>query len=217
MELNSDLSKRVVIHGADLPWTPSPEPGVERRMFERSGDEVARATSMVRYAAGSRFASHVHGMGEEFFVLEGTFFDEHGRYPVGTYVRNPWGSQHAPGAPDGCIILVKLRQMAPDDRGRVAIETTRGPWTALAPGVEVQTLHEHGTERVCLERWAAGTALTGIERPRGIELFVIAGACELDSAEGSDRLRRHSWVRLPAGSVHALRTERGCLLWRKHT
>src|SRR4051812_24885013 len=158
MELNTNLAKRVVIHGADLPWAASPEPGVERRMFERSGEEVARATSMVRYAAGSQFPRHVHGMGEEFVVLDGTFVVEHGRYPAGTYVRNPWGTQHAPGAPDGCIIFVKLRRMAPDDRRRVVVAVAGDRWDEVAPGVAHKELHHHGTERVWLERWTAGAA-----------------------------------------------------------
>ncbi len=55
----------------------------------------------------------MHGGGEEFLVLDGTFVDEHGAYPAGTYVRNPVGSAHAPSAPDGCTILVKLWQMDP--------------------------------------------------------------------------------------------------------
>jgi quercetin dioxygenase-like cupin family protein len=218
MELNTDLTKRVVVHGAEMPWTPSPEPGIERRMFERSGGEVARATSMVRYAAGSQFAAHTHGMGEEFLVLEGALVDEHGQYPPGTYVRNPWGTQHTPGAPQGCILLVKLRQMAPDDRRRVARDTGQGSWASVGPGIEAQTLHEHGTERVELQRWAPGSALVRVERPRGIELFVLAGDCE-DQYEhdGRRHLRRHTWARLPVGSVHGLRTSQGCLLWIKHT
>jgi len=58
-------------------------------MLDRIGDEVARATSLVRYAPDSTFSPHVHGGGEEFLVLEGEFGDEHQNYPAGTYVRNP--------------------------------------------------------------------------------------------------------------------------------
>ena len=72
--------------------------GVERRMLDRIGDEVARATSIVRYAAGSRFSPHTHGGGEEFLVLDGVFQDEHGDYPAGSYVRNPPTSRHTPGS-----------------------------------------------------------------------------------------------------------------------
>jgi anti-sigma factor ChrR (cupin superfamily) len=69
MHLNADFSKRAVVHAANLDWKASPIPGVERRMLDRIGDEVARATSIVRYAPESRFSPHVHDGGEEFLVL----------------------------------------------------------------------------------------------------------------------------------------------------
>lgn len=86
MELNADFTQRVVIHSEDLPWKASPMPGVDRRMLDRIGDEVARATSIVRYAPGSKFSAHTHTGGEEFIVLDGVFQDEHGDYPAG-YLR----------------------------------------------------------------------------------------------------------------------------------
>ena len=53
MELNADFSKRVVMHGDEIDWLESPMVGVSRRMLDRIGDELARATSIVRYAPGS--------------------------------------------------------------------------------------------------------------------------------------------------------------------
>lgn len=73
MDLNADFTKRIVMHGESLPWQDSPMKGVSRRMLDRIGDEVARATSIVRYDPGSHFSSHVHTGGEEFIVLEGVF------------------------------------------------------------------------------------------------------------------------------------------------
>src|SRR5690606_19921646 len=108
MNLNSDFRLRVVQHAADAPWAPSPLPGVTRRMLDRVGDEVARATSIVRYAAGSHFDAHGHPGGEEILVLEGVFSDEHGDYPAGTYLRNPPGSRHTPFSREGCTLFVKL-------------------------------------------------------------------------------------------------------------
>ena len=61
MLINADLSARAVIDTGALPWVPSPLAGVERKMLERDGGEVARATSVVRYAAGSAFDAHDHG------------------------------------------------------------------------------------------------------------------------------------------------------------
>ena len=82
------------MHGATIPWVDSPAAGVQRRMLDRIGGEVARATTIVRYAPGSRFAAHTHGGGKEFIVLEGVFQDECGDYPIGTYVRNPPTNRH---------------------------------------------------------------------------------------------------------------------------
>jgi anti-sigma factor ChrR (cupin superfamily) len=50
MKLNADYSLTALVDSGALPWTNSPMAGVERRMLERDGDEVARATSLVRYA-----------------------------------------------------------------------------------------------------------------------------------------------------------------------
>lgn len=96
MEINADFDKRVVIRPGDYHWASSPMPGVMRMMLDRVGDEVARATTIVRYAPNSEFSPHIHSGGEEFFVLEGVFSDEHGDYPTGTYVRNPMGTGHTP-------------------------------------------------------------------------------------------------------------------------
>ena len=110
MNLNSDFGARAAVHAARRDWTPSPIPGVDRRMLDRVGDEVARATSIVRYAAHSRFAPHTHTGGEEFLVLNGVFQDEQGDYPAGAYVRNPPTSSHTPRSEAGCTIFVKLWQ-----------------------------------------------------------------------------------------------------------
>jgi anti-sigma factor ChrR (cupin superfamily) len=98
MNLNSDFRARAAVHAARLDWTPSPIPGVDRRMLDRIGDEVARATSIVRYAPRSRFSPHTHGGGEEFLVLDGVFQDEHGDYPAGTLsaTRRPAATSPAP-------------------------------------------------------------------------------------------------------------------------
>src|SRR6266700_4133394 len=126
--VHDDFSRRVVIATDEMPWTPSPQAGVERRPLDRIGGEVARATSLVRYAPASSFPAHDHALGEEFLVLNGLFSDEHGDYPAGPYIRNPPQSRHTPRTAPGCTILVKLRQMAPSERDRVVIDTTSARW-----------------------------------------------------------------------------------------
>ena len=159
MKINADLSLPVHVDTTALDWVPSPSPGVDRRMLDRDGDEVARATSVVRYAPGSEFPTHTHGGGEEFLVLDGVFSDEHGDFPAGTYVRNPVGSSHAPRTGPGCTILVKLRQMDPADQTQVTVDTNGGDWVeGDVPGLFRMPLHEFGTERVWLTKMGAGCA-----------------------------------------------------------
>ena len=119
MLINADFDQLVIEHNTPEKWVESPTKGVTRRMLDRVGGEVARATSLVRYAPLSAFATHTHDLGEEYLVLEGDFLDEEGTHPVGTYVRNPPGSMHSPGSISGCVIFVKLRQFQPGDTERL--------------------------------------------------------------------------------------------------
>ena len=213
MEINADFGRRVAIHAAAIEWTPSPMVGVDRRMLDRVGGEVARATASVRYAPKSHFSRHTHGGGEEFLVLEGVLEDEHGDCPAGFYIRNPPTSAHTPGSEAGCTIFVKLWQFDPADRVPVRIDTTKLPYTpdAQRPGVRVAALFQHPDETVTLEQWSAG-AEVALSSPAGLELLVIEG----DFTEGVDRYSYQSWLRLPPGSQARVRAgTNGCRVWMK--
>src|SRR6516164_6853201 len=161
MNLHADFTKRVAVHAATLEWKASPVSGVERRMLDRIGDEVARATSIVRYAPGSHFSPHVHGGGEEFLVLEGVFQDEHGDYPAESYVRNPPQSHHTPGSKPGCVMFVKLWQFDPADRKRVGLDTSKMTMVDAKErcGVKHVSLFKDAHEEVRLEQWAPNGAI----------------------------------------------------------
>ncbi len=197
--LNDDFSRRVVAAAADATWTPSPQPGVMRRMLDRVGGEVARATSVVRYAAGSHFERHLHGGGEEIFVLEGVFSDEAGDYPAGSYLRNPPGSAHAPFSREGCVLFVKLWQFAPGDTQTVRIDTHSEPWRAgLVPGLSVMPLHEFDGVSTALVKWAPQTRFNTHTHPGGEEIFVLDGLFQDESGE----YPKGSWLRSPRWSRH---------------
>ena len=66
------------------------------------------STALVRWQPGTRFNRHTHFGGEEIYVLEGTFRDEFGTYPVGTWLRSPHLSAHTPFSDEGCLIYVKV-------------------------------------------------------------------------------------------------------------
>ena len=196
--IRADFSQVVTVEG-DAPFVASPIPEVTRRKLDRIGGEIARATSLVRYAPGSHFPAHTHGGGEEFLVLEGTFSDAQGDYPPGTYVRNPVGSRHAPWSEAGCLILVKLHQMEAQETGRTVIETA----FAAAP------LFDDGMETVAIRRLAAGEIRPLQDRDE--EILVLSG----DAVIGDTRLGRHGWARLPRARALPLESATGIVYWSK--
>lgn len=213
MELNADFSQRAAVHAAQLPWVPSPMAGVDRRMLDRIGDEVARATSIVRYAPHSHFSPHTHGGGEEFLVLDGVFQDEHGDFPAGSYVRNPPTTRHTPGSEPGCVIFVKLWQFDPADRTEVRIETGKTAFKPAPgrPGVEVMPLFQDAREEVRLEHWAPEARIE-LALPQGAEFLALSGSFE----EGGEVFAEQSWLRLPAkATLHAKAGVDGCRIWIK--
>ncbi|NNE22431.1 MAG: cupin [Rhizobiales bacterium] len=213
MELNADFSKRAVVHAAQIPWNASPMPGVDRRMLDRLGDEVARATSIVRYAPGSAFSPHVHTGGEEFLVLDGIFQDEHGDFPPGTYVRNPPETSHTPASAPGCMIFVKLWQFDMADRNQLRVDTST---QAFSPdpdraGVEIMSLFKDGREDVALERWHPEVEVQ-LDAPGGMEVLVLEGGF----TEAGEDFSTHSWLRLPNGSTSSAKAgPDGARVWIK--
>jgi quercetin dioxygenase-like cupin family protein len=182
-------------------------------MLDRIGVEVARATSIVRYAPGSEFSRHEHARGEEFYVLEGIFADEHGHYPAGTYVRNPPGSGHSPFSKNGCRIFVKLRQFDPADLSPVVIDTNKAAcWLSDGAGpVARMSLHEFGTEVVQMLRLQKGADFSQVVGEGGFEILIVSGSIDYTNK----RLGAGSWLRLPAGSNMRLRAVGNTTLWIK--
>jgi anti-sigma factor ChrR (cupin superfamily) len=198
--LNADFDQRVVIRPEDYQWVPSPMPGVERMMLDRIGDEVARATSIVRYAPHSQFSSHTHDGGEEIFVLDGVFADEHQPYPQGSYLRNPIGTSHTPNiGKEGATIFVKLHQFNERDTEQKAINTTQQMWhPGLVDGLTVMPLHEFEGEHVALVKWAPNTQFKAHQHWGGEEILVIAGT--FYDEHGS--YPAGTWLRSPHMSQH---------------
>ncbi|MCH7981991.1 MAG: cupin domain-containing protein [Proteobacteria bacterium] len=200
MRLNADFSQPAVIRPDDYEWVASPMPGVERMMLDRVGEEVARATSLVRYAANSAFSKHVHNGGEEFYVLAGEFADEHRTYPVGSYVRNPIGTAHTPKIGEqGCTIFVKLQQFEADDDAQFVVDTKTREWSAgVIPGLQVMNLHQYKHEHVALVKWAPHTRFNEHKHWGGEEIFVIEGTFFDEYGE----YPAGTWIRNPHQSTH---------------
>lgn len=212
--LNMDFSQRVVVTPNAYKWVASPVAGVTRMMLDRQGGETGRATSLVRYAPNSDFNEHMHTGGEEFLVLEGTFSDEHGDYPAGSYVRNPIGTRHKPKiGSEGALIFVKLHQFSTTDTTQVYIDTTQATrHQGLVPGLHVIPLHDHDVEHTALVQWSPDTKFQTHQHFGGEEILVIQGTFhdEFGSYPAG------SWIRSPHRSQHTPYTkEDGALIYVK--
>lgn len=197
---NHDLALPASVDTSQAKWLPSPAKGVKRLLLERKGGEkTSRATSIVAYAPDSHFTAHQHPKGEEFFVLAGTFSDEHGDYPAGTYVRNPPGSSHQPFSREGCLIWVKLQQFSASDSQHLVINVAEKA-AELSDELLSRKVLFTGYENVEIVAAEQSFTLPVKWAELGMEILVLAG-------EVSDKSRHYHqghWLRRPAKSRNSL-------------
>lgn len=195
MLVNADFTRPAIVTPSRYQWVASPSSGVERVMLDRVGGEIARATSLVRYAPQSSFPAHRHPGGEEILVLSGTFSEDDEHFPAGWYLRNPPGSVHQPASLEGATIFVKLMQMSPTETASVRIDTQdRANWRNDS-GRDICPLFSNDTEDVSLQHLLPGTPVFSGPVPSA-ELLLIDGALW----SGDRDLESGTWMRLPAGA-----------------
>ena len=209
--INMDFTKRVVVRTNEQAWKASPLPGVWRKPLAREDRESGHATSIVKYDAGAKFSAHNHPLGEEIFVLSGTFSDETGDFPDGSYFRNPKGFVHAPYSLNGCELLVKLHQMSALESDRLSINTNNQPWQPGHGNLTVKPLYNFQTESVALVFWPAGEKFILHSHFGGEEIYVISG----EFIDEFGRYPQGSWIRSPHLSQHHPFVEQDTLIWVK--
>ena len=197
--MNMDFSENVVVAGDKLTWVDSPTEGVTRVKLEREEDESGHVTSFVRFAAGASFPQHHHPQGEEIYVMEGTFSDETGDYPAGSYLRNPAGSCHTPYSKEGCKIFVKLDQFSEDDNSTVLIHPHEHQWRPGIGGLKVLPLHEYKGEHTALVYWPANEVFQPHRHWGGEEIVVLEGTF----CDEYGKYPTGSWLRSPHLSQHS--------------
>ncbi len=208
MKINANFKAFAGVNFDASKYICSPSFGVNRFMLDRIGDEKARATTIVEYKPNSKFPEHEHIGGEEFLVLEGTFKDQFGEFPAGTYVRNPIGSKHEPWVDnDGCTIMVKLLQMADTGEGvhplHVNFVSDKGTATEYGSVLEMYR-NKHTGERVSMCLIEANKILPLDDHCiDGEEFFVYDGSL----AAGGVVYEKWGWLRFPAGAISDERRE----------
>lgn len=193
MLINADFSQRAIVKPDNYCWVKSPGGEVERVMLDRTGDEKARVTSLVRYAPGSVFPEHAHPSGEEILVLSGVFTENlNQHYPAGWYLRNPHGSRHLPSSSQGALIFVKLMQMAQNDSQSIRINTKNPSHWQHSRQRFICPLFQSEHEKTYLEMLHPDQHFAELSS-EGIEILVTKGQlCDDGTIYDAG-----SWIRLP--------------------
>ena len=196
--LNMDFDRVALSLAQDQEWVQSPSDGVSRVHLEREAEESGHTTSFVRFAPGSYFPPHIHPLGEEIYVIDGVFSDEHGDYPAGTYLRNPPGSAHTPFTEQGCTLFVKLDQFKPGDSGRVVLRPEDQSWDPGLGNLRVCPLHSYEGDNTALVYWPKNEVFQKHTHYGGEEIVVLKGRFIDEHGEYPEG----SWIRSPHMSVH---------------
>ena len=77
--------------GVEICWLHPGDPGV----------------ALLRYQPNAAVPRHRHTGLETIVVLDGAQSDERGRYPAGTVVLNPEGTEHSVWSDEGCVVLIQ--------------------------------------------------------------------------------------------------------------
>ena len=102
-QFKAEDSKSINLNTHKLDWSPG-HGGLKVMPLHNFRTE---GTALVKWPAGEIFLPHTHFGGEEIFVISGSFKDEHGVYPQGSWLRSPHLSQHKPWVDEETVIFVK--------------------------------------------------------------------------------------------------------------
>ena len=193
-----DFNTAVAVPPSDQEWVTSPADGVSRVPLEQVAAESGHTTSLVSFAPGASFPEHAHPRGEELFVLQGTFSDEFGDYPMGTYIRNPPGSKHTPFTREGCKLFVKLDQFHTDDTTHVVVRPEDQQWQNGIGNLVVLSLHEFHTQHTALVYWPENEKFQAHQHWGGEEILVISG----EFIDEHGHYPAGTWIRSPHLSKH---------------
>ncbi|MBD3586331.1 DUF4437 domain-containing protein [Salinimonas sp. HHU 13199] len=204
--LNQNYSQSVMINTQQLEWETSPARNVWRKKLEREAEESGKATSLVKYGEGASFSTHTHPAGEEIFVITGTFSDESGDYPAGSYLRNPAKSKHAPFSDAGCELFVKLCYFAPGDVRSVRIDSNVAGWQqGMTNAQKILPVHQFNEEITQLIELDNDASWHPVIPDNGFEALILSG----ELREQGKKIPALSWLRRPAGKDPRFTVENG--------
>jgi len=103
-QFQADDNQQIVITPDEQEWLP----GIGNLKVCSLHVFNTESSALVWWPKDEKFQPHSHYGGEEIVVLSGRFFDEHGEYPAGSWLRSPHLSKHFPYVKEETLIFVKV-------------------------------------------------------------------------------------------------------------
>lgn len=105
----TDGEQRIINSRDEAHWLPGPVDGTQ--VLPIHGHGTANVM-LVRWYAEVAFQPRLDPLGEEVLVLEGSLSDAEGRYPAGSWIRNPVPAWQSWSAAPGTVVLYKSGHFA---------------------------------------------------------------------------------------------------------
>ncbi|CAD5964305.1 cupin domain-containing protein [Planktothrix agardhii] len=98
--------QQVRVNIYDLPWESDVIPEIEvKPVYEQT--DFPEKVWIERWQPGTKLSKVVESEVKEIFLIEGTWSDEWGNYPTGSWLRYPPGYSYSPSSATGCLLYVK--------------------------------------------------------------------------------------------------------------
>ena len=231
MSRDWNLDGRVVVNWKTCAWRPYPaldggETGLMWRPV-RATPGPGDGTYLLKVAPGGRAKLHVHGGREEFVVLEGELVDGDGEVLAeGDVVSYEPGTRHRTTCPRGCTLMVWIESPIAAVEGDDEIEAMRAgrrivnwktadyerypslPETADPIDWRNVRANPETGEGLSLISFPPGAG-SALHEHTGWEEFVVLKGT-LTDPDGAT-YETGDVVSLPPGSIHASRSETGCV------
>ena len=187
--MNSDYEKRALIDTNTIQWQETQVKNVFKKILAIKDKEE---TSFIKLKEGSVLNQEQKINSVEIFVLEGTYINEYGKYPQGTYLRLPLENEALVKSDKGCVIFRKTNFFT--DNEKLIIDTNASAWLQGQGNLEVKPLHN----QTALVKWPKNERFIPHKHWGGEEVVVLHGVFIDEYGE----YPKGSWIRSPHLSEH---------------
>lgn len=187
--MNSDYEKRALVDTNIIKWQETKTKNVFKKILAIKEDEE---TAFIKLEENTILNDTNNINSVEIFVIEGTYCNEYGKHPAGTYLRLPKENETFVKSDKGCIIFRKTNSF--NDRNQVILDTNNIQWLLGQGNLEVKPLHE----QTALVKWPKNERFMSHKHWGGEEVLVLQGVFIDQYGE----YPKGTWIRSPHLSEH---------------